>query len=181
MHGCLKTLSVQRLVRTYVQPPTFTPSAFSVLYSSATGASEPLHLGYMTRMLPAGFRDTFDLVATLKKAGLGSLELFCMGLKATGCYLARTLSYKGAEFQLERIHLDPEFRWEGNEVFRATRTQAQPALSTQPRNEPTSKLLCPCGGTSCHHPVQGDVRARGRVLAAAARGGAAHVSRQDAA
>lgn len=64
----------------------------------------------MTRLLPPGFQTAFDLVSTLKKAGLGSLELFCMGLKATGCYLARTLSYKGAEFQLERIKLDAEFK-----------------------------------------------------------------------
>jgi len=51
------------------------------------------------------------MVQSLKKAGLGSLELFCMGLKATGCYLARTLSYTGADFQMEKIHLDPSFRW----------------------------------------------------------------------
>ena len=52
------------------------------------------------------------MVQSLKKAGLGSLELFCMGLKATGCYLARTLSYKGADFEMEKIHLDPGFRRE---------------------------------------------------------------------
>ena len=52
-----------------------------MLYSSATGASEPLNLAYMTRLLPPGFKDPFDMVAALNKAGLGSLELFCMGLK----------------------------------------------------------------------------------------------------
>ena len=56
----------------------------SVLYSSATGASAPSNLAYMARMLPPGFKDTLDMVTTLSKAGLGSLELFCMGLKATG-------------------------------------------------------------------------------------------------
>lgn len=32
-----------------------------------------------------------------------------MGLKATGCYMSRTLSYAGAEFQLARCDLDPVF------------------------------------------------------------------------
>ena len=33
-----------------------------------------------------------------------------MGLKATGSYLSRTLSYHGAEFSLARVTVDPEFR-----------------------------------------------------------------------
>jgi hypothetical protein len=37
-----------------------------VLYSSATGASEPLNMAYMTRLLPPGFKDTFDMVGTLQ-------------------------------------------------------------------------------------------------------------------
>ena len=53
----------------------------SVLYSSATGASEPLNLAYMLRLLPPGFKNPFDMVKALSTAGLGSLELFCMGLK----------------------------------------------------------------------------------------------------
>ena len=32
-----------------------------------------------------------------------------MGLKATGCYLSRTLSYAGAEFSIARTDLDPVF------------------------------------------------------------------------
>ena len=32
-----------------------------------------------------------------------------MGLKATGCYLSRTLSYAGAEFVLAKCDLDPVF------------------------------------------------------------------------
>jgi hypothetical protein len=46
----------------------------------------------------------------LGKSGLGALELYCMGLKATGTYLSRTLSYTGAEFLMERIELDPVFK-----------------------------------------------------------------------
>ena len=33
-----------------------------------------------------------------------------MGLKATGTYLSRTLSYQGAAFKLESVELDPTFR-----------------------------------------------------------------------
>eukprot|EP00854_Cymbomonas_tetramitiformis_P015604 gene15604-18499_t len=33
-----------------------------------------------------------------------------MGLKAMGAYLARTLSYKGAEFEVYNTTLDPEFK-----------------------------------------------------------------------
>ena len=34
-----------------------------------------------------------------------------LALQATGCYLARTLSYKGADFELDKIRLDASFRW----------------------------------------------------------------------
>jgi len=40
-----------------------------------------------------------------------------MGLKATGCYLARTLSYSGAEFQLAEVEMDPVFRYVIDGVF----------------------------------------------------------------
>ncbi len=32
-----------------------------------------------------------------------------MGLKATGSYLSRTLSYDGAEFSIARVEVDPTF------------------------------------------------------------------------
>ena len=32
-----------------------------------------------------------------------------MGLKATGSYLSRTLSYDGAEFSIARVEIDPTF------------------------------------------------------------------------
>jgi hypothetical protein len=77
-----------------------------VLYSSATGASEPANLAYMTRLGSAGHADMKKLITTLTKSGLGALELYCMGLKATGTYLSRTLSYTGAQFTMERIDID---------------------------------------------------------------------------
>lgn len=67
-------------------------------------------MAYMVRMLPVGFKDTYDMIKTLQTAGLGSLELFCMGLKAMGSYLARTLSYHGANFVMDDVQLSHQFR-----------------------------------------------------------------------
>ena len=50
------------------------------------------------------------MVTHLTKAGLGSLELFSMGLKSTGTYLSRALSYKGAEFSIAKVDIDPQFQ-----------------------------------------------------------------------
>jgi len=70
-------------------------------------------MAYMVRMLPVGFVNTYDMIKTLQTAGLGSLELFCMGLKAMGSYLARTLSYHGANFVMDDVQLSPQFRYGG--------------------------------------------------------------------
>ena len=51
-----------------------------------------------------------QMVDQLKKSGLGALEIFAMGLKATGAYLSRTLSYRGAEFRLDQTDLDARFK-----------------------------------------------------------------------
>jgi hypothetical protein len=76
-----------------------------VVYASATGASVPRNLAYMVRLGAFGFASFPAFLETLTGAGLGSLELFSMGLKATGTYLCRTLSYAGAEFELEHVPL----------------------------------------------------------------------------
>jgi P-loop containing NTP hydrolase pore-1 len=43
------------------------------------------------------------------RSGLGSLELFSMGLKATGTYLSRTLAYTNAEFSIIDVDIEPRF------------------------------------------------------------------------
>jgi hypothetical protein len=88
----------------------FPGTALQASPASKPDAQPRLGLAAHPSTTPTGFQNTFDLVQTLKKAGLGSLELFCMGLKATGCYLARTLSYKGADFELDKIRLGASFR-----------------------------------------------------------------------
>ena len=59
-------------------------------------------------MAPSGVCGV-DSRVILCRSGLGALELFAMGLKATGSYLSRTLSYDGAEFSIARVEVDPVF------------------------------------------------------------------------
>ena len=61
----------------------------SLLYSSATGISEPNNLAYMTRLGTFGFDNLRALIENLKEAGLGASELFACSLKNQGIYLAR--------------------------------------------------------------------------------------------
>ncbi|MEW5318589.1 MAG: hypothetical protein WDW38_009802 [Sanguina aurantia] len=77
-----------------------------VLYSSATGASEPRNLLYMLRLGTFRYESITDMVKDLTRSGLGALELFCIGLKANGTYLSRTLSYEKAEFIMEQVQID---------------------------------------------------------------------------
>lgn len=80
-----------------------------ILYSSATGVSEPRNLAYMSRLGLWGFKNVEKIVDMLSASKLGALELAAMSLKSTGTYLARTLSYEGAEFSLARVNLSAEF------------------------------------------------------------------------
>ncbi|KAK1374202.1 Protein strawberry notch like [Heracleum sosnowskyi] len=81
-----------------------------VVYCSATGASEPRNMGYMIRLglwgTGTSFLDFRDFIGSLEKGGVGALELVAMDLKARGMYLCRTLSYKGAEFDVVEVPLE---------------------------------------------------------------------------
>ena len=79
-----------------------------VVYCSATGASEPKNLAYMTRLSAHGFTSVEGMLNTLTESGMGALEMFALGLKATGSYLCRSLSYAGAEFELQNCSLTDE-------------------------------------------------------------------------
>ena len=70
-----------------------------ILYSSATGASEPKNLAYMTRLFDSS-QGASEMITLLEGSRLGACELAAMSMKATGSYLSRTLSYKDAEFGL---------------------------------------------------------------------------------
>ncbi|KAJ6805278.1 protein FORGETTER 1 [Iris pallida] len=81
-----------------------------VIYCSATGASEPRNLGYMVRLGLWGIGTCFstfhDFLGALDKGGVGALELVAMDMKARGMYVCRTLSYKGAEFEVVEAPLE---------------------------------------------------------------------------
>ena len=64
----------------------------ALLYSSATGISEPNNMAYMTRLGTFGFDSLRALIESLKEAGLGASELFACSLKNQGIYLARHAS-----------------------------------------------------------------------------------------
>ena len=59
----------------------------------------PLQL-YMVRLGTFDFETSDKFVETIASSGMGAMEMFAMGLKGVGSYLARTLSYHGAEFTL---------------------------------------------------------------------------------
>nr|GEX46630.1 protein FORGETTER 1 isoform X2 [Tanacetum cinerariifolium] len=81
-----------------------------VVYCSATGASEPRNLGYMVRLglwgAGTSFEDFRAFLGALEKGGVGALELVAMDMKARGMYVCRTLSYKGAEFEVVEVPLE---------------------------------------------------------------------------
>ena len=93
-----------KTARTVIALQRLLPNA-KVLYCSATGVSAVSHLAYMERLGNFGFENNKELIKSLRKAGLGALEAFSMGLKATGAYVARTLSYEGAEFQVREVSM----------------------------------------------------------------------------
>ena len=84
-----------------------------IVYASATGASEPKHMSYMSRIglwgAGTGFRNSDQFVETLTKAGVGAMELVAMDMKRRGVYLARQLSFSGCSFELEEVALDSSF------------------------------------------------------------------------
>ncbi|XP_058072327.1 protein FORGETTER 1 isoform X2 [Magnolia sinica] len=83
-----------------------------VIYCSATGASEPRNMGYMVRLGLWGtgtcFSNFHEFLGALDKGGVGALELVAMDMKARGMYVCRTLSYKGAEFEVIEAPLEAE-------------------------------------------------------------------------
>ncbi|XP_031115069.1 protein FORGETTER 1 isoform X1 [Ipomoea triloba] len=83
-----------------------------VIYCSATGASEPRNMGYMVRLglwgAGTAFTNFRDFLGAMEKGGVGALELVAMDMKARGMYVCRTLSYKGVEFEVVEVPLEPK-------------------------------------------------------------------------
>ncbi|XP_062816379.1 protein strawberry notch homolog 2 isoform X2 [Anolis carolinensis] len=84
-----------------------------VVYASATGASEPKNMIYMSRLGIWGdgtpFRSFDEFLHAIEKRGVGAMEIVAMDMKVSGMYIARQLSFSGVTFRIEEIPLDPEY------------------------------------------------------------------------
>ncbi|XP_053156110.1 protein strawberry notch homolog 2 isoform X2 [Hemicordylus capensis] len=85
-----------------------------VVYASATGASEPKNMIYMSRLGIWGegtpFRAFEEFLHAIEKRGVGAMEIVAMDMKVSGMYIARQLSFSGVNFRIEEIPLDPEYK-----------------------------------------------------------------------
>ena len=97
-----------------------------VVYCSATGASEPKHLGYMDRLGLWGgsdtpFGDFDDFRRAVESRGVGMMELVAMHLKQRGALVSRALSFKSCTFELVNDVMTPfvaaSFFFRGDGVF----------------------------------------------------------------
>ncbi|XP_060641049.2 protein strawberry notch homolog 2 isoform X1 [Anolis sagrei] len=84
-----------------------------VVYASATGASEPKNMIYMSRLGIWGdgtpFRSFDEFLHAIEKRGVGAMEIVAMDMKVSGMYIARQLSFSGVTFRIEEIPLDPDY------------------------------------------------------------------------
>lgn len=84
-----------------------------VIYASATIATEPRNMQCLSRLGLWGPGTAFDSSTRFAKAmtdaGLPGLELLSVNLKLAGKYFARTLGFKGCEFQVVKVPMDPNF------------------------------------------------------------------------
>nr|XP_021497498.1 protein strawberry notch homolog 2 isoform X6 [Meriones unguiculatus] len=93
-----------------------------VVYASATGASEPRNMIYMSRLGIWGegtpFRTFEEFLHAIEKRGVGAMELVAMDMKVSGMYIARQLSFSGVTFRIEEIPLSPAFEQVYNRAAR---------------------------------------------------------------
>lgn len=84
-----------------------------VVYASATGASEPRNMAYMTRLGMWGegtpFLEFNDFISAVEKRGVGAMEIVAMDMKLRGTYIARQLSFHGVTFKIEEVPLSDDF------------------------------------------------------------------------
>ena len=85
-----------------------------VVYCSATAASEPSNLAFMSRLglwgpgteYPRGFLDFSRTMKDSFGGGIGFVELHSQHLKQQGAMVARTLSYEDCEFETVQVKCD---------------------------------------------------------------------------
>lgn len=84
-----------------------------IIYASATGASEPRNMAYMTRLGLWGpgttFTDFNHFIQAIEQRGVGAMELVAMDMKLRGMYIARQLSFSGVLFSILDVPLTDEY------------------------------------------------------------------------
>lgn len=74
-----------------------------VLYNSATGATDPANLCYATRLglwgAEAAFETREAFMAAIASGGIAAMEIVARDLKALGLYTARSLTFRGVEYE----------------------------------------------------------------------------------
>ncbi|XP_071848916.1 protein strawberry notch homolog 1-like isoform X2 [Apostichopus japonicus] len=85
-----------------------------IIYCSATGASEPRNMAYMSRLGIWGggtpFPDFQTFIQAVEKRGVGAMEIVAMDMKLRGMYMARQLSFQGVGFSIREIPLSDNFK-----------------------------------------------------------------------
>ncbi|ETN78639.1 helicase protein [Necator americanus] len=98
-----------------------------VVYASATGATEPRNMAYMTRLGLWGqgqaFPEFINFINAVERRGVGAMEIVAMDMKGVldtvffpsrtiqqrGLYLARQLSFRGVSFTVQEVPLSDDF------------------------------------------------------------------------
>lgn len=84
-------------------------SNLRIVYASATGATEPKHMAYMSRLGIWGngsqFEDFHDFLNQITKHGFAAMELLAMDMKRRGVYVARQLSFEKATFSTKHVSM----------------------------------------------------------------------------
>jgi hypothetical protein len=74
-----------------------------VIYASATAATEPRNMAYMSRLglwgAGAPFAAFTGFLEAMRDGGVGAMEMLARDLKGTGVYVSRTLSYEGVDVE----------------------------------------------------------------------------------
>ncbi|XP_071944970.1 protein strawberry notch homolog 1-like [Antedon mediterranea] len=84
-----------------------------IVYCSATGASEPKNMAYMTRLGLWGkdtpFPEFPSFIQAVERRGVGAMEIVAMDMKLRGMYIARQLSFHGVSFSIQEVSLAKRF------------------------------------------------------------------------
>lgn len=85
-----------------------------IVYATASGASEPRNMVYMTRLglwgVGTPYGEFLDFVNAMEKRGSGVMELVAVDMKLRGIYVSRHLSLHNVTYRIEEVAMSREFR-----------------------------------------------------------------------